>query len=112
MDYQDIISMLDAEIGRLKEARQLLLSSGKVDVAITKVTTRNQKAVAAPKKCVMSSEARARIAEAQRKRWAAVKKTTKKAAKKASPVKVKKSAPKKAVKRTMSPEARKRIADA
>src|SRR5450759_3974543 len=74
MDYRDIISMLDAEIGRLEEAGRLLKQGGKVDAAIKAVTTRQQKAVAMPKKRVLSPEARARIAEAQRKRWAASKK--------------------------------------
>ena len=83
-----------------------------MDAAIKAVTTRQQKADAMPKKRVLSPEARARIAEAQRKRWAASKKAAKKAAKNASPVKAKKAAPKKAVKRTLSPEARQRIADA
>jgi hypothetical protein len=112
MDYKRIISMLDTEIGRLEEARQLLLFRETVDVAVTKVATRNQKGVAAPKKRVMSSEARARIAEAQHKRWAAVKKAKKKAAKKAAPAKAKKSAPKEEVKRIVSPEVRRRMADA
>jgi hypothetical protein len=34
MDYRDIISMLDAEIGRLEEAGRLLKQGGKVDAAI------------------------------------------------------------------------------
>ena len=112
MDYQDIISMMDAEIEKLEEAGRILKQGGKVDAAIKAVTPRQQKAVAMPKKHVLSPEGRARIAEAQRMRWAATKranavtqpKTTKKAAKKATP--------KKAVKRTMSPEARKLIGDA
>jgi hypothetical protein len=120
MDYRDIISMLDAEIGRLEEAGRLLKQGGNVDAAIKAVTPRQQKAVAVPKKRVMSPEGRARIAEGQRQRWAATKKSNavtppkamKKATKKASPVKAKKAAPKKAVKRIMSPEARARIADA
>src|ERR1017187_8407538 len=70
-----------------------------------------------PKKRGMCPEVRKRIGDAQRKRWAATKKqasasaakTTKKAAKKTSPVKAENSAPKKAVKRTASPEARKRM---
>ena len=45
MDYQDIISMLDAEIGKLEEARRILKLNGKVDAAIANVTSRKQKAV-------------------------------------------------------------------
>ena len=120
MDYQDIISMLDAEIRKLEEAGRILKLNGKADAAIKAVAPRQQTAVTVPTKRVMSPSARARIAEAQRKRWAATKKTnavtpakaTKKAAKEASPVKAKKAAPKKVVKRSMSPEARARIADA
>src|ERR1035441_4276542 len=111
MESDSIISAIDAEIAKLQQARSLLANGGKPNPVTTRKATKKL-SVKQPKKRVMSSEVRARIAEAQRKRWAAVKKTTKEAAKKAAPAKAKKSAPKKAVKRTVSPEARRRMADA
>jgi hypothetical protein len=64
------------------------------------------------RKRVMSAEARARIAEAQRQRWAASRKQGgSKAGAKAAGAKAAKAKPA-AKKRTMSPEARKRIAEA
>jgi hypothetical protein len=56
---------------------------------------------------VMSAEARARIAEAQRQRWAASRKQTGGAGRAAA-----KAKPAAKKRRTMSPEARKRIAEA
>jgi hypothetical protein len=82
MANESILSMIEAEIARLMQVRTLLASTGKVS---TKLTERKaQKAVVPAKakaktksrkkvKRVLSPEARARIAEAQRKRWAAQK---------------------------------------
>lgn len=72
MDTESIINQIDAEIGRLREVRAFL-SGDKVAV---------KKSVAPAKKAkrrrrTMSPEARKRIADAQRKRWAAVKRATK-----------------------------------
>lgn len=64
MDTQSIINQIDSEISRLTQARALLANLGKT---ATK---------AAPKKRArrkLSAEARKRIADAQRKRWALVK---------------------------------------
>ncbi len=71
MEIQLIIEELDAEIARLQDARALL--------------TRIGSSVAKPgrpakKHHIMSAEARKRIGDAQRKRWAAQKKDAKKAA--------------------------------
>ena len=63
MNVTEILRTLDSEITRLQRARDLLAGGG-------------GDAVGTPKKRrPMSAETRARIAEAQRKRWAAVKKT-------------------------------------
>ena len=85
---------LDALIGSVK--RQLGTAS-KTEVSSAAESSAKQAAPRKGRKRVMSAEARARIAEAQRQRWAASRKERTKPAVK---------------KRTMSPEARKRIADA
>ena len=116
MESDSIISAIDAEIAKLQQARSLLTGGGKVNPVATRKALKKV-IVKQPKKRTMSPEVRKRIGDAQRKRWAATKKqasasaakTTKKAAKKTSPVKAENSAPKKAVKRTASPEARKRM---
>jgi hypothetical protein len=71
MSAIDLLSSIDAEISRLQQARALLAGSG---------TGRPKKSAARPgrkKKRTMSVEARAKIAEAQRKRWAKQKKAAK-----------------------------------
>jgi hypothetical protein len=77
MDNNTILSLIDAEIARLTQVRALLANTGKVDAKLKKVRGA-KKAAAAPvavkvkakKNRVLSPEARKRIAEAQRKRWA------------------------------------------
>jgi len=71
-----ILAQIDAEIARLTQVRSLLADSGKV---IAKVTERKVKTapIKTRKKRVLSAEARKRIADAQRKRWAAQKAKTK-----------------------------------
>jgi len=73
MDLSKVLSSIDAEISRLQQARDVLSSEG--------VGTRGGKSAVRPSvngkgrhKRAMSAEARERIAEAQRKRWAAQKK--------------------------------------
>ena len=66
MSIENIISALDTEIKRLQQARSLLALpavSNAVHVAATKPATKRRKRT-------MSAEARKRIADAQRKRWA------------------------------------------
>jgi hypothetical protein len=89
MANDSILSLIDAEIARLTQVRSLLANVGKVAI---KVTERKNKKTAAPvvakvkgvkvakavkakakKTRVLSPEARKRIADAQRKRWAAQK---------------------------------------
>lgn len=78
MSLDNLLSTIDAEIARLQQARALL--------AGTSTKTRGKSAAsatAAPKKKArrkLSAEARKRIADAQRKRWAAQKKASAKTA--------------------------------
>lgn len=65
---KELTAGIDIEIRRLTEARNLLAGS------------ESKRATSAPKKRTMSEEGKKRIAEAQRKRWAAQKKLNKKAA--------------------------------
>ena len=85
MAIESIINQLDAEIARLKQVRNLLSATGKVEAKITaakgKTTTRKTRTkaykpavkVKTGVKRVLSPEARKAIADAQRKRWAAQK---------------------------------------
>lgn len=68
MSVNDIISSIDSDISRLQQARALLIGE------------RGRKITAAPSakpKRTMSAAGRKRIADAQRKRWAAQKKAAK-----------------------------------
>jgi len=72
MAIENILAQIDSEIARLKQARALLASTG---TASTKSVRKAGKAAAKGKprkKRVLSADARKRIADAQRKRWAAV----------------------------------------
>jgi hypothetical protein len=85
MAIDSIIAQLDAEIARLKQVRNLLSATGKVEAKISaakgKTNTKKSRGKAGkpgPKakttaKRVLSPEARKAIADAQRKRWAAQK---------------------------------------
>jgi hypothetical protein len=70
MNVNEILSSIDSEIARLEQVRALL--AGQVGYSAGKGR--------ATKKRTLSAEARAKIAAAQRKRWAAQKKAAKKAA--------------------------------
>ncbi len=78
MTREDIIAAIDDEISRLEKVKELLASSstGKWNGAMAR------KAGGAPKKRNLSPEARARIAAAQKRRWAKQKAGTTQAAKK------------------------------
>jgi hypothetical protein len=67
MKTSEILATLDREIAALQQARSLL-TSGSVS---------HRSNGTSPKKRNLSPEARERIAAAQRKRWAAKKKSTK-----------------------------------
>jgi hypothetical protein len=72
MAIESILAQIDAEIARLTQVRSLLANSGRIT---TKVTEHKVKKAPTKtkKKRVLSAEARKRIADAQRKRWAAQK---------------------------------------
>jgi len=76
MATDSIVALIDAEIATLTQVRALLANTGKVALKLAK---REAKAAPAkPKqKRVLSPDARKRIADAQRKRWAAQKAKTK-----------------------------------
>jgi hypothetical protein len=76
MTIDSILAQLDSEIARLTQVRSLLANTAKTapkfaDAKVSKATTKKRK------KRVLSAEARKRIADAQRKRWAAQKAKTK-----------------------------------
>jgi hypothetical protein len=77
MTIDSILSQLDAEIARLTQVRTLLASSAKTTskLALPKAGKAGAKR---RKKRVLSADARKRIADAQRKRWAAQKAKSKK----------------------------------
>jgi hypothetical protein len=82
MSVESILAQIDAEIARLTQVRSLLASTTNL---VTKLTGRKAskapaKTTKARKTRVLSPEARKRIADAQRKRWAAQKAKTKKEA--------------------------------
>jgi hypothetical protein len=70
MAIDTILAQIDQEIARLRQARALLTNLGS---AATRAAGNNGKKAPARKrkKRVLSAEARKRIADAQRKRWAA-----------------------------------------
>jgi hypothetical protein len=81
MTLDAILTSIDEQISKLQQARAVL-TDGVVAPAATKGPGRPKKTAApaaakAPKKRVMSEEARARIAAAQKKRWAATKRAAK-----------------------------------
>jgi len=77
MTIDSILAQLDAEIARLTQVRSLLASSAK-SASKFSLPKAGKKAATRRKKRVLSAEARKRIADAQRKRWAAQKAKSKK----------------------------------
>ena len=79
MNINQILSAIDAEISKLQQARALLI--GSTEPLGVKRGPGRPKKVSAPKPAVakrtMSPEGKARIAAAQKKRWAVSKKATK-----------------------------------
>jgi hypothetical protein len=74
MTIASIVEELDAEIVRLQEARKLLSNGSRLGTAKLAVAAGKESAKGSrTKKRVLSPEARKRIAEGQRKRWAASK---------------------------------------
>ena len=74
MDIRDIIAGVDAEIDRLQRAKAVLANATS-DGCSTR--TAKSSSSASPKKRTLSPEARARIAAAQKARWAKVKRAAK-----------------------------------
>jgi hypothetical protein len=77
MSIESIIAEIDAEIKRLTQVRSLLAGSRTISSLGTKNKAGNTSGKKR-KKRVLSADARKRIADAQRKRWAAQKSKTKK----------------------------------
>jgi hypothetical protein len=74
MAIDSILALIDVEIAKLTQVRSLLATTGKVVAKLTERKTKKTPARAkAKKRRVLSPEARKRIADAQRKRWAAQK---------------------------------------
>ena len=77
MAIESILSQIDAEIARLQQVRKLLSGAGEI---ATPASGRGRKAAAAKpgkRTRVLSPEARKRIADAQKRRWAAQRKAKK-----------------------------------
>ncbi len=68
MAIEQILSQIDSEIARLTQARKILASIGTGTNGASKAASKAKPR----KKRVLSAEARKRIADAQRRRWAAV----------------------------------------
>jgi formylmethanofuran dehydrogenase subunit E len=89
MVIDSILAQIDAEIAKLTQVRSLLANTGKIAATITERLTKKAAKIAKPAKAAkaakpakvakakkrrtLSPEARQRIADAQRKRWAAQK---------------------------------------
>lgn len=69
MSHEQILSAIDQEISKLQQARKLLQSSGGSKLVSGLSDGRKRRA-----KRTLSPEARARIAAAQKRRWAKQKK--------------------------------------
>lgn len=78
MDIRKILTLIDAEIATLQHARALLTGAAPV-AAKTRLhfPTKIPKVTVAKAKRTMSPETRAKIAAAQKKRWAAQQKIAK-----------------------------------
>jgi hypothetical protein len=79
MAIDNILSQIDSEIARLQQARKLLSSLGTVTTSAGRNSAKASTARPAKKRKI-SAEGRKRIAEAQRKRWAAQRAKAKKKA--------------------------------
>jgi hypothetical protein len=80
MAMDSILTLIDEEIARLQQVRKLL--SGASNITLPAGSVRGRRAAAAKpvkSKRVLSPEARKRIADAQKRRWAAQRKAKKEA---------------------------------
>ncbi len=78
MAIENILAQIDSEISALKQARALLAGLGGATAAPGRKAAKAPGKTKSRKKRVLSAEARKRIADAQRKRWAAVRAKAKK----------------------------------
>ncbi len=69
MSFESIVAEIDVEIAKLRQVRALLANTGKAVKLAERTAAKVSKG---RKQRVLSPEARKRIADAQRKRWAAV----------------------------------------
>jgi hypothetical protein len=77
LEYQSIVSAIDEELAKLQQVRTLLEKAPKIDGLIAgRASKRTSKAQRTTRR-TLSPEVRARIAAAQKKRWAAAKKAAK-----------------------------------
>jgi len=72
MAIENILAQLDSEIARLQQARALLSTIGTASKTSIRKAGKTTAKGKPRKKRVLSADARKRIADAQRKRWAAV----------------------------------------
>jgi hypothetical protein len=102
MDREKLLTALDTEIARLQEARAAIAGIS-IPKRVSRPSATTAKATrSAPKKRTLSAAARKRIADAQKKRWAAQKKAaTKAATKQITAKKQKKAAGKKVAKKVL-----------
>jgi hypothetical protein len=77
MQINKILAELDSEIIRLQEAKSILTGTAYKHQAGSSKTPAKVKTLPAMKKHKISPEGRARIAAAQKKRWAKAKKASK-----------------------------------
>jgi hypothetical protein len=70
MAIENILTEIDAEIARLKQARALLATLGNATTDAEVKVKKSPAAAKSRKKRVLSAEARKRIADAQHRRWA------------------------------------------
>jgi hypothetical protein len=74
MAIESILAQIDEEIAKLTQIRALLANTGVAAKKVSELQTKKASAnVKGSKRRVLSPEARKRIADAQRKRWAAQK---------------------------------------
>ncbi|SDF12777.1 hypothetical protein SAMN05444167_1471 [Terriglobus roseus] len=83
LEVNRILAEIDAQIAKLQQARALLAGGSSAAPAVKKAVGRPRKSIttsaskATPKKRTLSAEARKRIADAQKKRWAETRKSQK-----------------------------------
>ncbi len=77
MAIENILAQIDSEIARLSQARKLLANIGTGSPTVVRRAKKAAAKAKPRKKHVLSADARKRIADAQRKRWAAQRAKTK-----------------------------------